>query len=341
MRYKNIVILDTLNHPRGLSIHGHNLIIANGENVIISNRTKYYNIDATIDVPVNEDVISEDVVSQNNLTGLLTKGTASDVIVNPLKGFVVSKTYQKDDQSFINRFNPLTLQMSDPEVTFSLKSAGSDYIICTHDGLIAGYSKDVFNSSFIIGYKSDGADYNSLSIYDNKLYVVNLTTAAIEVIDSNWNLLSDADYKFHDKNLPIGYVPFSIRIIDSEVFVSYVLSRYEGYEKETGIVNVFTYQGKFVRRQVDLCSGLSTPYGMIQQLFPVEQCKKDYFMTLLVANNNSSEISRYTLTNGLRLEDLEICGDDLEGLWDIKCDVENQSIIYYTSKNVVGKLVEI
>ena len=65
--------------------------------------------------------------------------------------------------------------------------------------------------------------YKGLAIADTKngplLYAANFRHGTVDVYDQNFNEVNS----FTDKNLPAGYAPFNVQVLDNKLFVTFAL----------------------------------------------------------------------------------------------------------------------
>jgi len=103
----------------------------------------------------------------------------------------------------------------------------------------------------------------------NFLYATDLHNARIDVFDTHFNKVSDAGGafagKFVDPNLPAGFAPFAITLINGELFVSYAQANAAGNDETLGpglgCIDVYDVGGNLLRR---FATGgtLDAPWGM-------------------------------------------------------------------------------
>ena len=88
--------------------------------------------------------------------------------------------------------------------------------------------------------------------------------SAIEVYDSSFAVAKLAG-SFTDSTLPTGYVPYSVHVIGTQVFVTYALRATTGgptVAPGNGMVNVFDTNGNFVAHAVAPGGNLNAPWGV-------------------------------------------------------------------------------
>jgi uncharacterized protein (TIGR03118 family) len=154
------------------------------------------------------------------------------------------------------------------------------YLVATLDGTISGWNSSLLaNSSSIIAVNNSASNavYTGLAVdatstegavllvanfgAGNKVEVYNQSLAPVTLAGS-----------FTDPNLPSGYAPFDIHVINNQVYVTYALrtssSGAYGATNYTqtlgpgnGIVSVFDLNGNFLQRAIT-GGNLNAPWGM-------------------------------------------------------------------------------
>jgi uncharacterized protein (TIGR03118 family) len=88
----------------------------------------------------------------------------------------------------------------------------------------------------------------------------------VATYDVGFNLLATLG-SFKDRNLPLGYAPFNIQQIGTQVFVTYAMQDASGTNPVVGpgngIVSVFDQEGNFIRRFASN-GPLNAPWGLVQ-----------------------------------------------------------------------------
>jgi uncharacterized protein (TIGR03118 family) len=97
------------------------------------------------------------------------------------------------------------------------------------------------------------------------VYATDLHNNKVDVFDTNFDLPADMQGKFVDPNIPMGFVPFGIVTIGSQLYVTYAMQDAARHDETTGAglgyVDVFDFSGNFVSR---FASGgaLNAPWGI-------------------------------------------------------------------------------
>lgn len=151
----------------------------------------------------------------------------------------------------------------------------ASFLFSTLDGGIYGWNSKLGTSGAValvaINNSSAGASYPGLAILNSNAttsYILapNFGTAnKVEVYDQNFHPATLSG-SFTDPNLPSGYSPWSIHILNNQVWVAYALrSSSAPYLPITGagngLVDVFDLNGNFVARAVT-GGNLNAPWGV-------------------------------------------------------------------------------
>jgi uncharacterized protein (TIGR03118 family) len=147
------------------------------------------------------------------------------------------------------------------------------FLFCSLDGVITGWNNKLGTAGAVaqvaINNSAAGAVYTDLALVTNTngTYIVAANFgkgATIEVYDSNFASAKLAG-SFTDTTLPAGYVPYSVHVIGSQVFVTYALRATTGgptVAPGDGMVNVFDVNGNFVAHAVTPGGNLNAPWGL-------------------------------------------------------------------------------
>lgn len=168
----------------------------------------------------------------------------------------------------------------------------SSLIIVTRDGTINGYNNAIRpNSSVLLVDRSCAKSvYTGVAIVNtaitvgvslplikqyNNIYVADFYNHRIDVFDGKLNHLNGQticdQYKFNDEDLldpiPCDYAPYNIVNIGDYLYVTYARqncddNQYEFLGTGHGYINIFTYDGTYVKRFVSN-GALNAPWGLI------------------------------------------------------------------------------
>lgn len=158
---------------------------------------------------------------------------------------------------------------------FLVRGTPAQFLFATEDGTVSTWStaNGTFptNALLAVDDSTSGAVYKGLAILTppccrEYLALADFRAGFIATYDVNFSLLATLG-SFKDSNLPLGYAPFNIQQIGTEVFVSYALQDTTGTNPlpapGNGIVNVFDQEGNFVRRFASN-GPLNAPWGIVQ-----------------------------------------------------------------------------
>jgi len=134
------------------------------------------------------------------------------------------------------------------------------------DPVVAGKS----TASLVMDNSSSGAVYKGLAFGTNArgnfIFATNFNSGKVEAYDSKFTLTT-LDGSFTDPQLPPGYAPFGISNIDGDLFVTYARQDEAKHDPVRGdglgFIDVFTTNGKFVRRFASR-GGLNAPWGVVR-----------------------------------------------------------------------------
>src|ERR1700730_1391082 len=141
-------------------------------------------------------------------------------------------------------------------VSSSAKSGASQFVFATGDGTISGWSSSVDPNNAIL--VRDGSEsiyqYTGLAISTDgsRIYAPNGQYNVVDVYDGTFTQLQS----FTDATIPAPFVPFGIRDVEGQLYVTYAQSKAQG-----GYVDVFNESGAFVKRLISN-GPLNRPWGL-------------------------------------------------------------------------------
>jgi len=204
------------------------------------------------------------------------------------------------------------------------KSTSAQFIFVTEDGTIDAWSglKTDKTASVVVDRSADGAVYKGAALGNLRgsplLFVANFADNRVDTFDATFAGRS-VPGRFSDPNLPAGYSPFNVTNINGQLYVTYAKHQ-PGQDDETagaglGVVNVFSTDGKLVRR---FATGgkLNAPWGVA--LAPSNF--GTFAGCILVGNFGDGKVTAYTPSRGTRKGQLaNFVGQPfaLDGLWGI------------------------
>lgn len=187
--------------------------------------------------------------------------TVTKVPINPPAGFVTIPTIGSGPQGPTGQVNN-TNTSSFPVERGDGKSA--HFIFANLNGTISAW--DTGPAAFLAVAGTPGTVYTGLTINSaqTRLYAANNSLNRIDVFDKNFVPFSLGSNAFQDPSLPSGLVPFNVRDIVGNVYVTYAPN---GRPAQTmaplgaGAVVIFDEDGNFIKELV-VGSRLSAPWGI-------------------------------------------------------------------------------
>jgi len=207
-------------------------------------------------------------------------------------------------------------------------SGSALFIFDTENGTIDGWAPNVGGpppSMVTEVARNNGANavYKGLAEATVKgksfLYATNFRSGRVEAYDSTFTPVEMPGGLFVDRGLPTGYGPFGIAEIKGMLYVSFAKQDSTLHDdvggSGHGFVDVFTNNGKFVRRLVSR-GALDSPWGMALAPAGFGQFSGD----LLVGNFGNGLINVYNPDNGAHLGVLRRSNGvpiQIDGLWGL------------------------
>ena len=196
------------------------------------------------------------------------------------------------------------------------------FVFAGADGVISGWNQGNLSAAVRVINNSATASYFGLTLASyqgvNYLYAANFKSGTIDVFDKDFNKVN---IKFTDPNLPSGFYPYNVQLIDNSIYVTYAKIGDYGSEvlaAGAGIVNIFNTDGSFAKRFVTN-GKLNAPWGITKapsSFFGADSAK--YINTILVGNFGNGHINAFSAT-GTFLGELRKNGEpiNINGLWGI------------------------
>lgn len=145
---------------------------------------------------------------------------------------------------------------------------GDAFIFATEGGTIAGWQQSAgANAVTRVDNSANGAVYKGIAIGNatngqTRLYAANFNAGTVDVYDGSYLPVAGG---FTDPQLPAGFAPFNVVVVQGAVLVSYALQNQEKHDDVAGVGNGFidAYDGNGVLRGRLISGGaLNSPWGM-------------------------------------------------------------------------------
>jgi len=215
---------------------------------------------------------------------------------------------------------------------------GALFIFDTEDGVLAK-SNETGNATIARDNSSAGAVYKGLALLSNAagdfLLAANFHSGAIEVYDKNLAPTTLSGGTFTDPNLPAGYAPHGVHVINGVVFVTYAQQDTAKHDPVLGaglgVVDLFQTDGKFLRR--GMTGGtLNAPWAVVAT--PADF--GDFSNGVLVGNFGDGSISAFDTTGTFLSQVKDGNGNVIfiPGLWELVFGVTgtgDSNTLYFTA----------
>jgi uncharacterized protein (TIGR03118 family) len=267
--------------------------------------------------PTSPFWVSNQGKSTTTLYAVTDETNVSKVNVNPPAGFVLIPKTASGPQGPTGQVNNTNAS------SFPVNGGGdgnsAHFIFADLNGTISAWDK---GTTAFIQVTTPGAVYTGLAINGarTRLYAANdAGSGSIDVFDSAFAPLSLAPGAFVDPSLPAGLVPFNVRDIGGDVYVTYAPAGRAAQISAplgAGAIAIFDEDGNFIKELV-AGSRLAAPWGIV--FAPPSFAR---FSNHLLVGNFSflhSEINAFNPTNGKLHGTLPIDtgGAGPGGLWTI------------------------
>ena len=198
---------------------------------------------------------------------------------------------------------------------------GATFIFDTEDGIIASWN-GTLNAITKVDNSAANAVYKGLALVSNSggdfLLAANFHSGKIDVFDHNFQPATLSGGTFTDPNLPAGYAPHGVHVINNVVFVAYAMQDAAKHDPTLGaglgLVDLFQTDGRFLRR--GMTGGtLNAPWAVVQASANFGAFSND----VLVGNFGDGTVSAFD-TSGNFLDQLKNSGGQViatPGLWDL------------------------
>ncbi len=149
----------------------------------------------------------------------------------------------------------------------SIYFGGGQFIFATEDGLIANWTGVSNTAAVAFDNSASGAVYKALTLLNSTtLLAANFNSGKVDVYSSSFTLTSLAG-SFTDPNLPAGYAPHGIHVINNQVYVAYAKQDAAKHDAMPGAglgqVDIFDTNGNFVSTFVAAGGQLNAPWAVV------------------------------------------------------------------------------
>src|SRR5882724_9677515 len=234
----------------------------------------------------------------DNKVGRVTVHDASGLGVGP-GGFIVPNATRTG-------FDTPTGIVADQNSFFGGLLLLKPFILVTDEGTVFTWGPDAQGdippaATLVVNHASTGAVYKGVAILNSAL-----TAPALAVTDFQGGFIETflpgfrpvaLPGSFVDPTLPVGYAPFGIQVIGSQVFVTYAVQDAAKHDplagRGNGIVSIFDMDGNFVRRFAT-AGALNAPWGITQ----ASANFGPFSNFILIGNAGDGNINAFDLATG-------------------------------------------
>lgn len=216
---------------------------------------------------------------------------------------------------------------------FVVNGSPAFFIFSTEDGTISAWTGgnnavlEVNNPNF-----NSGTDpvYKGLALLNNStgnfLLATNFRNARIDVFDATFKPAALTG-TFTDPTIPAGFAPFSVHVVNDQVYIAYAMQDSAKHDPANGpgngYVSLFDASGNFIRRVISQGS-LNSPWGLVIASTNFGQFSND----LLVGNFGDGKINAFDPSTGSLIGTLnDSNGNALVNgsLWELVFDPTGQT----------------
>lgn len=198
------------------------------------------------------------------------------------------------------------------------------FIFVTEDGTISAWNPNVDPAKAILMVNnSPDAVYKGVTIDSDTngtfLYAANFRQGKIDVFDTDFKSVTMDPSAFVDSQLPAGYAPFNIQMVDGNLVVAFAEPDSAKHDEVDGpglgYVDIFDPDGKLMMR-LEHGNWLNAPWGVTMAPANFGIFSND----LLIGNFGSGQISAFDSKNGTFKGFLENESNEpivIDGLWGL------------------------
>ncbi|HVX15013.1 MAG TPA: TIGR03118 family protein [Pirellulales bacterium] len=204
-------------------------------------------------------------------------------------------------------------------------SGPADFIFASENGDITAWNPTASLTQAQTEASVTGAVYKGLALANNELFATNFAAGTIDVFDSSFHQVTMPAGSFTDPNLPAGFAPFGIQLLNGKLLVSYAKQDEEKHDDVAGFgngfIDVYNVDGTFSQRLVtgqpgNASSPLNSPWGMV--IAPADF--GDFAGDLLVGNFGNGKINAFDPSSGALLGTVSDASGNpivIDGLWNL------------------------
>src|SRR5580693_3032394 len=144
---------------------------------------------------------------------------------------------------------------------------GGQFIFDTEDGLVAIWTGASNTATVAFDNSASGAVYKGLALLNGtSLLAANFNSGKIDVLNNTFQS-APLSGSFTDPNLPAGYAPHGIHVINNQVYVAYAMQDSAKHDAMPGAglgqVDIFDMNGRFISTFVAAGGQLNAPWGVV------------------------------------------------------------------------------
>jgi uncharacterized protein (TIGR03118 family) len=203
-------------------------------------------------------------------------------------------------------------------------TAAANFIFASENGFITAWNRTVSGTEARVVARSPHAVYKGLALASvgtaNYLYATDFHHGRIDVFDGRFDRVRLGRHAFTDSNLPDGFAPFGIQLINGELYVSYAKQDAQRHDDVAGpgngFVDVYSTSGVLQTRLISR-GDLNSPWGLV--LAP--SSFGGFAGDLLVGNFGDGLIHAYDPVHGTEAGTLANTDGNpiaIDGLWGLR-----------------------
>jgi len=251
-------------------------------------------------------------------------------------GADVSTLYRGGVSGSIPQIVPLTVNIpggaptgvvfnstSDFVVKTAAGSAPANFIFDSEAGVVSAWSGAVSGTNAGVEFSNKHYVYKGLALAstdgESLLYAANFSKARIDVFDDHFRLVK-LPRAFKDAQIPDGFAPFDVQLLDGDLYVSYAKQDAAKHDDVAGpgngFVDVYDTSGKLLTRLISH-GDLNSPWGLVIAPPGFGAFGGD----LLVGNFGDGAIHAYAPTTGAEKGELTNTDGNpilINGLWALR-----------------------